>query len=113
MKLLVVLALGLGPLSSVPSSCHRSECGVRGAGGLELELELELLSHTETLSGEEEGGTLGLTLMHGGVSKVAGVSSLVPCLGLPAGTATAAGGTWAGSRAGQSESRRCRTGRPW
>ena len=93
MKLLVVLALGLGPLSSAPSSCHRSECGVRGAGGLQLELELELLSHTETLSGEEEGGTLGLTLMHGGVSKVAGVSSLVPCLGLPAGTATAAGGT--------------------
>ena len=48
--LLVVLALGLslGPsLLSAPSSSHLSESGVRGAGGLETLLQLELLGDTE------------------------------------------------------------------
>jgi len=49
-----------------------------------LELELELLPDTERLSGEGEGegegedSRLGLTVMQGGVSKVAGVVCLVP-----------------------------------
>ena len=78
---------------------------------LELEVEQELLSDTERLSGEGEESKLGLTVMQGGVSKVAGVSCLAPsfssptCLSLQ-GTATAAGGTWAGRRGGPSESRR-------
>ena len=53
--LLVVLALGLGPVWLDGSSCHRSECGVMGAGGLEGLLVLVVLEVLGDGEGEGEG----------------------------------------------------------